>query len=83
MFSITVDEEDEVTISTVAEMIKKAHSFTGEIVYDTTKADGQYKKTASNKKLRSLYKDFKFTPFEVAIHDTVAWFKKNREHART
>ncbi|CAB3227480.1 unnamed protein product [Arctia plantaginis] len=80
---LSVDEEDEVTISTVADMIKKAHNFTGEIVYDTTKADGQYKKTASNKKLRSLNKDFKFTPFEVAIHDTVAWFKENREHART
>ncbi|KAH9635100.1 hypothetical protein HF086_000821 [Spodoptera exigua] len=77
-----VDEEDEVSISTVAEMIKKAHGFSGEIVYDITKADGQYKKTASNKKLRSLYKDFKFTPFETAIHDTVAWYKQNREHAR-
>ncbi|XP_075975957.1 GDP-L-fucose synthase-like protein [Anticarsia gemmatalis] len=80
---LSVDESDEVTISTVAEMIKKAHSFPGEIVYDTAKADGQYKKTASNNKLRSLYKDFKFTPFEQAIHDTVAWFKQNREHART
>lgn len=63
-------------------MIKKAHNYPGEIVYDTTKADGQYKKTASNQKLRSLYKDFKFTPFETAIHDTVAWFKQNRDHAR-
>ncbi|PZC79200.1 hypothetical protein B5X24_HaOG216764 [Helicoverpa armigera] len=80
---LSVDEADEVTISTVAEMIKKAHGFPGDIVYDTTKADGQYKKTASNAKLRSLYKDFKFTPFETAIHDTVAWFKQNREHART
>ncbi|KAF9791684.1 hypothetical protein SFRURICE_020083 [Spodoptera frugiperda] len=79
---LSVDEEDEVPISTVAEMIKKAHGYSGEIVYDTTKADGQYKKTASNKKLRSLYKDFKFTPFETAIHDTVAWYKQNREHAR-
>ncbi|CAH0674169.1 unnamed protein product [Spodoptera exigua] len=79
---LSVDEEDEVPISTVAEMIKKAHGFSGEIVYDVTKADGQYKKTASNKKLRSLYKDFKFTPFETAIHDTVAWYKQNREHAR-
>jgi GDP-L-fucose synthase len=32
------------------------------IKFDTTKADGQYKKTASNKKLLSLYPDFKFTP---------------------
>lgn len=30
--------------------------------YDTTKSDGQYKKTASNKKLRTYLPDFKFTP---------------------
>lgn len=64
-------------------MIKKAHGFSGEIVYDTTKADGQHKKTASNGKLRALYADFHFTPFETAIRDTVAWFKQNWENART
>lgn len=32
--------------------------------FDTTKADGQFKKTASNKKLMSLYPSFKFTPIE-------------------
>jgi hypothetical protein len=33
--------------------------------FDTTKADGQYKKTASNSKLKRLLPDFKFTPFET------------------
>ncbi|XP_072949850.1 GDP-L-fucose synthase [Epargyreus clarus] len=80
---LSVDEEDEVTISAVAEAIKKAHGYQGQIVYDTTKADGQYKKTASNKKLRALNKDFSFTPIDKAIQDTVDWFKKNREQART
>lgn len=79
----SVDEDDEVPISAVAESIKQAYGYTGDIVYDTSKADGQHKKTASNKKLRSLYKDFDFTPFQVAITETVAWFKQNRESART
>ncbi|RVE51458.1 hypothetical protein evm_003859 [Chilo suppressalis] len=80
---LSVDEKDEVSISAVAEAIKRAHGYKGEIVYDTDKADGQYKKTASNKKLRSLYKDFEFTPFDTAIDDTVRWFKEHREQART
>ncbi|KAM3959947.1 GDP-L-fucose synthase-like protein [Aphomia sociella] len=80
---LSVDEEDEVTIGAAAESIKKAYGYKGEIVYDTSKSDGQYKKTASNKKLRALYKDFKFTPFETAIHDTVAWYKDNKQFART
>jgi GDP-L-fucose synthase len=46
------------------------------------KADGQYKKTASNKKLRGYLKDFKFTPIEEAVRDTVKWFEENYETAR-
>lgn len=79
---LSVDEKDEVSISEVAESIKKAHNYSGDIVYDTSKADGQFKKTASNKKLRSLYMDFEFTPFEKAIQESVTWYKENRESAR-
>ena len=32
--------------------------------WDTEKADGQYKKTASNAKLKKLNPNFKFTPIE-------------------
>jgi len=32
--------------------------------WDTTRADGQYRKPASNKKLLSLTGGFEFTPFE-------------------
>ena len=38
--------------------------FEGNIVFDTSKSDGQFKKTASNRKLRELYPDFKFTPID-------------------
>ncbi|XP_028044131.1 GDP-L-fucose synthase [Bombyx mandarina] len=79
---LSVDEKDEVTISRVAEMIKRAHGYGGDIVYDTTRADGQYKKTASNTKLRTLYEDFEFTPFDKAIDETVKWFKLNKNSAR-
>lgn len=40
----------------------------GEVKFDTTKADGQYKKTAANNKLRKYLPDFKFTPFKVGRH---------------
>ena len=32
--------------------------------YDTSKSDGQFKKTASNAKLRKFLPDFKFTPIK-------------------
>lgn len=34
------------------------------IKFDLTKADGQFKKTASNAKLRKHLPDFKFTPMQ-------------------
>ncbi len=54
----------------------------GEIIFDKTKADGQYKKTASNLKLRAYLPDFKFTPMATAIRETTAWFKENYDTAR-
>ena len=54
----------------------------GEVEFLTDKADGQFKKTASNTKLRKYLPEFKFTPIDVAIKETVEWFKANYETCR-
>ncbi|CAK0907175.1 unnamed protein product [Prorocentrum cordatum] len=79
---LSVDEEAEVSIKFVAEAIAKAMDFQGKVVCDTSKADGQHKKTASNKKLRSFLPDHKFTPFEEGIKKSVDWFVANYETCR-
>lgn len=79
---LSVDEKDEVTIKLLAEEIATAFDFKGTIVFDSTKADGQYKKTASNSKLRKYLPDFEFTPFKQAIRETVMWYKENAKSAR-
>ncbi|MCL4136300.1 UNVERIFIED_CONTAM: hypothetical protein GTU68_047867 [Idotea baltica] len=79
---LTVDEKDEISIRDVAEMIVKAFKFEGEVIFDTAKADGQYKKTASNAKLRKYLPDFQFTPIEQSIQESVDWFKENYNSAR-
>jgi len=61
---LSVGEEDEVSIADLARHVAKSMDFQGNIIFDTTKSDGQYKKTANNKKLRELYPEFKFTPIE-------------------
>ena len=53
-----VDESAEVTIEQVARMIADAFGIEQGIVLDTTKSDGQMKKTASNAKLRRYLPDF-------------------------
>lgn len=79
---LSVGEEDEISIKQAAEAVVEAMDFKGNVVFDTSKSDGQYKKTASNAKLMQLYPDFKFTPFKEAIKTTVDWFEGNYETAR-
>lgn len=62
-----VGEEDEVSIRAVVHMVAEAAGFEGEINFDTTKADGQHKKTASNAKLRKYLPDFAFTPIREGL----------------
>jgi GDP-L-fucose synthase len=79
---LSVDEKDEVSIKQIALDIAESMNFQGEVVFDTTKADGQYKKTASNAKLRKYLPDFVFTSMEQGLKETVEWFKANYQHAR-
>ncbi|GAM23498.1 hypothetical protein SAMD00019534_066730 [Acytostelium subglobosum LB1] len=79
---LSVDEADEVSIADVAHTIAEAMNFQGKIVFDTSKADGQFKKTASNKKLRSLYPDLTFTPMKEAVKVSAQWFIDNYATAR-
>jgi len=79
---LATDEEDEVSIKEVAEMILEAFEFKGEVKLLTDKADGQFKKTASNAKLRMYLPGFKFAPTREAIKRTVEWYIENYETAR-
>ena len=79
---LSVDEDDEVSIKEAAEMIVQAMDFKNPIEFDTTRADGQFKKTASNAKLRKLWPDFRFTPMKQAVQETCDWFVKNYAEAR-
>ncbi|KIP05458.1 hypothetical protein PHLGIDRAFT_128887 [Phlebiopsis gigantea 11061_1 CR5-6] len=80
---LSVGEDEEVSIKQVADAIVKAVGFVGEYAFDATKADGQFRKPASNKKLLGLIGDFQFTPFDQALDESVQWFLQNYDTART
>ncbi|CDS06741.1 Putative GDP-L-fucose synthase [Lichtheimia ramosa] len=79
---LSVGEKDEVSIKDVADAIVKALDFKGDYSFDTSRADGQYKKTASNEKLMKYIPDFEFTPFEQAVQESVDWFVANYDTCR-
>lgn len=61
---LSVGAEDEVSIKQAAEMIAKQMDYESKLIFDPTQADGQFRKTANNRKLRNYLPDFKFTSFE-------------------
>lgn len=75
---LSVSEKDEMSIKDVALLISQKMN-NENIIFDTSKPDGQYKKTANNTKLISLIKDFKFTSMRDGISKTVDWFINNYE----
>ncbi|XP_046693346.1 GDP-L-fucose synthase-like [Silurus meridionalis] len=79
---LSVGEEDEITIKNAVNAIIEAFGFTGPVIYDTSKSDGQLKKTASNTKLRRYLPNFTFTPFHTAVKETCDWFADNYNIAR-
>ncbi|KAJ6463945.1 hypothetical protein C8R45DRAFT_840545 [Mycena sanguinolenta] len=80
---LSVGEDEEVSIKEVTDAIVKAMAFEGHYSFDTTKADGQFRKPASNKKLLERMGSFQFTPFEQALDISVKWFVENYDTART
>jgi GDP-L-fucose synthase len=81
---LSVDPTDEISIRQVVQHITDAIGFDNDIVYDTTQADGQFKKTADNSKFKRLYgsSEFAFTPVRQGLRETVQWFVQNYHNAR-
>ena len=79
---LSVDEDAETSIADLSKLISTSLGFKGGIVFDTLKSDGQMKKTASNKKLRSYMPEFVFTSLEEGLKETCKWFVEAFHEAR-
>mmetsp|Transcript_560 Transcript_560/g.903 ORF Transcript_560/g.903 Transcript_560/m.903 type:complete len:201 (+) Transcript_560:370-972(+) len=77
------DDGDELSIEEVASTIAGAFGFSGAVELDPSRADGIFRKTASNLELRRLLgEEFRFTSFADGISKTVEWFRDNFEDCR-
>jgi GDP-L-fucose synthase len=79
---LSVSENEEKSINFIANCIARKFNYENNIIFDTEKADGQFKKTANNLKLLERIKNFEFTPIEVGISKTIEWFKTNYKNSR-
>jgi len=79
---LSVPEESEVSIKDVATIISEKFNYQKHMIFDTSYSDGQYKKTADNKKLMNQLKQFTFTDIHSGISTTIDWFCNNYKNVR-
>jgi len=70
------------SIKELVETIAVATGFTGDIIYDDTKPEGQFRKPSNNAPLMKLFPDYEFTPLREGIYQTVEWFKRTYPNIR-
>jgi GDP-L-fucose synthase len=73
---------EEVSIKDLVDILVQEFNFKGKVIFDKSKPDGQFKKPSDNSKIKALMPDFKYTPFEEGIKETVLWFIENYENCR-
>jgi GDP-L-fucose synthase len=72
----------EVSIRELSELVANKMNFTGKIIFDQSKPDGQFKKPSDNTKLKKLYPEFLFTPLAEGLGATINWFNNNYPHIK-
>jgi len=73
--TINIGNTGEYSIKYVAETIAEMVGYNNEIIWDTTKPMGQYRKPSDNSKLLSLgWKKENYTEFEESLKRTCNWF---------
>lgn len=66
----------EVSISDLASLIAAEAGFTGEILWDKSKPDGQYRKRLDLTRMRSVLPETDFVPLEEGISRTVQYYQE-------
>jgi GDP-L-fucose synthase len=74
--------KDEITIKELINKIVKEFDFNGRIIYDSSFPEGQHKKTVSDMELLEYIPNFKFTPLNVALKETINYFIENYDSVR-
>jgi len=79
---IILSTSEEIPIKNIVDMIVELMNFKGEVVFDETKPNGQFRKPSDNSKIKSYLPDFQFTPIYDGLKETIDFFEKNYNNVR-
>lgn len=69
----------EISIKDLVELIAKLTGFTGKIVWDSSKPDGQPRRCLDTSRAKEYFGFQAHTNFEEGLKKTIDWYKENRE----
>ena len=74
---IILSTSEEISIRDVVGMIVEIMNFKGNVVFDSSKPDGQFRKPSDNSKIKNYLPNFQFTPIYEGLKETIEYFEKN------
>ena len=74
---IILSTSEEISIKDVVGIIVELMNFKGDVLFDSSKPDGQFRKPSDNSKIKHYLPDFKFTPIYDGLKETIEYFEKN------
>jgi len=69
----------EISIKDLVEKIAKTTGFTGDIVWDTTKPNGQPRRALDTSRAKERFGFEAHTDFDEGLKNTIAWYQEQRE----
>lgn len=72
---VNLGSSQEISIRDLAEMIARLTGFSGELVWDTTKPNGQPRRALDTSRALAAFGFQASTPFEEGLRRTIAWYR--------
>ena len=79
---INIGSGQEIRIRDLAETVRRATGYQGEIHWDTTKPNGQMRRKLDNRRALSLLGFEAAIPFEEGLAETIDWFRQTQQLRR-
>ena len=70
---INIGSDQEISIKDLVEIVKRLVGYDGEVIWDTSKPDGQMRKKLSTFKMKQ-YVDHKMIPLETGLEETIDYY---------
>jgi GDP-L-fucose synthase len=79
---VILSSDEEISIKELVGILAELFNFKGNIKFDDSKPDGQFRKPSDNTKIKDLYPNYTFTNIYNGLKESVEWFIQNYEYAR-